>query len=288
MLAVLHVRRTFATSDAAAIAAIAWLGYENSCFEELFETNSASIYSTALDAFERLLSIASTEPLVLFVADSALRRELFNASPSFPGLTVVDAPRGRLSELARHASAALDRRSRAESAIPAPPCVPGLKVLPELQVATDASKAAHRRGVGLGCVSADGRSASKFCPRVSSILTGELLAIELAIKAFPRHPLHILTDSKGALACLTMSRSKLLDRYPGELLSVVGSITRLTERRDVRFSWVRGHSGNELNELADRLAVAARRHVDAGVDVHVREQITRNILGQLHAARAAA
>jgi hypothetical protein len=35
---------------------------------------------------------------------------------------------------------------------------------------------------------------------------------------------------------------------------------------DIRFEWVRGHDGHPLNEIADRLAVLARRNREMGVD----------------------
>jgi len=37
-------------------------------------------------------------------------------------------------------------------------------------------------------------------------------------------------------------------------------------RHNVRFQWVRGHNGHPLNELCDRLAVAASQQKDLGVD----------------------
>jgi len=36
-------------------------------------------------------------------------------------------------------------------------------------------------------------------------------------------------------------------------------VTLVRDRGDVTFRWVRGHSGDAMNDLADRLAVAARK-----------------------------
>jgi ribonuclease HI len=35
---------------------------------------------------------------------------------------------------------------------------------------------------------------------------------------------------------------------------------------DIRFEWVRGHDGHPFNEIADRLAVLARRNREMDVD----------------------
>ena len=35
---------------------------------------------------------------------------------------------------------------------------------------------------------------------------------------------------------------------------------------NISYEWVRGHNGHPLNELADRLAVLARRNREMGVD----------------------
>lgn len=47
------------------------------------------------------------------------------------------------------------------------------------------------------------------------------------------------------------------DRQPAINPDLWGELLELTEALDVEFRWVRGHSGNELNEVCDRLAVAA-------------------------------
>jgi ribonuclease HI len=39
-------------------------------------------------------------------------------------------------------------------------------------------------------------------------------------------------------------------------------IEAVTGRGDVAFQWVKGHSGHELNDLVDQLAVAASLAVD--------------------------
>ncbi len=41
-------------------------------------------------------------------------------------------------------------------------------------------------------------------------------------------------------------------------------IDLVTGRSDVQFEWVKGHSGDEMNDIADRLAVAAAEHQTSG------------------------
>ncbi|WP_020112213.1 ribonuclease H family protein [Rhodococcus sp. 114MFTsu3.1] len=288
MLAVLHIRRAeFGTGDDGEVA-LAWMGGEISPQSMVFESSTTvGMYAPALDAFEHLLAVLESSA-VLYISDSAFRREIQAASASFPGITVVDAACGRLVELVGIAVQALDDHTRFAHRRAWAAELARREALPELVVATDASKATGRSGVGVACVSAEGGFASKAYPDVDSVLAGELLAIALAIRTFPYRRLHILTDSKPALASLTKSRSRLLDTRRGDVVEIVDVVHRRAEGRDIRYSWVRGHSGHELNEIADRLAVAARRNHEAGVDPCVKEQINRNILGQLNISVLAA
>lgn len=86
----------------------------------------------------------------------------------------------------------------------------------------------------------------------------ELVAIQKAleaVKADKRHyPMIIYTDSKYAIGVLTgkMKASKNV-----ELIHEIRAI--LLKFPDVQFEWVKGHSGNKWNEVADRLALRASR-----------------------------
>jgi ribonuclease HI len=44
-------------------------------------------------------------------------------------------------------------------------------------------------------------------------------------------------------------------------------LLELLDGADVRFNWVKGHAGNELNERCDRLAVSAARQPEMIADV---------------------
>lgn len=286
MHAALHIRQTDFGVDGHIEVALAWsLDGRDSHSAVFTQVAGATKYAPAVDAFEHFLALAQASG-VLCIADSTFRREI--QALSLPDVTVVATPRGRLLDLIVTAMDALDEHRRFAHHRAWRKELARRAALPELVVATDASKATARRGVGVACVSADGGYASKSYPDVETVLAGELLGIALAIKTFPDRRLHILSDSRDALDCLAMTRAKLLDRHSCEVITLVDVVHKRAAKREVRYSWVRSHSGHELNEIADRLAVAARRNQDAGVRASVRDDINRNILGQMNlAARAA-
>ncbi|WP_186301174.1 RNase H family protein [Rhodococcus sp. WB9] len=108
-----------------------------------------------------------------------------------------------------------------------------------------------------------------------------MLAIALAITGFPDRKLHILTDSQRAIACLEMERPELITRCDGEVLAIVEDIRHRLRGREVRISWVKGHSGHPLNEIADRLAVSVRRSHEADVPESTQRAIADNIVESL-------
>jgi hypothetical protein len=285
MLAALHLRQTEFAPNAKFEVALAIRVDETDTRTEVFTGDVG--HAVALDAFERLVSSAQ-ESTMLYISDGSFRREIAAVVASFPGLVLADAPRGALRSVLDEAVRALDDHLRFAHRRALEAKAERLESLPELVVATDASKASRRRGVGVACVNAEGGMASAPYPDVESILAGELLAIALAIKKFPDRRLHILTDSKGALSCLRMPRATLLDRHSGEVVNAVNMVHQRSANRQIRYSWVRGHSGHELNEIADRLALAARRNYDARISTKVSKQIARNILDQFSFAAQAA
>lgn len=50
---------------------------------------------------------------------------------------------------------------------------------------------------------------------------------------------------------------------------------KLYRQHKVKFEWVKGHSGHEMNEKADRLAVAAAKSKDRKVDTGFEQQDTK-------------
>jgi ribonuclease HI len=98
----------------------------------------------------------------------------------------------------------------------------------------------------------------------------EVLAALEATRALTG-PLLVVSDSTYVVNCfrdrwwegwldrgwLTSARKPVANRDLWEPL-----ITAVLERGDIAFNWVKGHSGHEMNDFVDELAVAASR--DAG------------------------
>ena len=71
----------------------------------------------------------------------------------------------------------------------------------------------------------------------------------------------IYTDSQYVIGCATKGwkrkkNVRLWDKYD--------KIKKELDNKEiiVKFSWIHGHQGDEFNELADKLAVAASQEVD--------------------------
>jgi len=158
-------------------------------------------------------------------------------------------------------------------------------------VATDASlgtAGAHhgRRGrtTGVAWVRTDGLWGTATLETTSSA-AGELAAVCAAVAAHDGRPLHVLTDSLETLATVralvvgdapppAWSRATPVDRR------VLRAATDRLAGADVRITWVRGHAGHALNEVADRLAVCARRSAEARIDESVAESVLRGIVSE--------
>ncbi|MGV9736719.1 ribonuclease H family protein [Rhodococcus aetherivorans] len=280
MLAAIHIRQTVTAAGPLSCAALA-TDTGVALFTRAGGTAEAR-FAAGLDAFAELCGRAGNVTARLHLTDADLRRELRAVADSFPTVALVDVGYGPLGALARaaadaigeHVAAVLAAEEVAREAATNPPA--------EQTVATDASKGS-RRGVGLACVGGDGSYRQKVCPDTRSILAGELLAIELAVTTYRNRPLHILSDSRHALAGLrgeaplTTEASVIVDR-----------IRHRTRGLPIRYSWVRGHSGHPLNEVADRLAVAARRAHEAQLPSAARQTIAENIVASLSTPASAA
>jgi hypothetical protein len=292
MLAAIHIRQTHTPTECLTYAAVTWEkeGVSDTVLFSRPGSTSESRYAAGLDAFAHLVDATSQSgaSALVHITDAGLRREIAHAAASFPSILMIETVRGRLVPMVERASTAIsdhvatlrsdfEERKLAE-----------LETLPELVVATDASKSSRRRGVGIACVSIEGKFRQKMFPQARSVLAGELLAIALAISGFPDRKLHILTDSQRAIACLEMDRPELITHCDGEVLAIVEDIRHLLRGREVRISWVKGHSGHPLNEVADRLAVSVRRSHEANVPESTQRAIADNIVASLSAEQCAA
>lgn len=96
----------------------------------------------------------------------------------------------------------------------------------------------------------------------------ELLAVIEALKAL-KGPSRVVvwSDSQYVVHAVEKGWAKRWrangwrkgDRSPALNVDLWTELLALLERHDVRFRWTRGHSGDEENERADELAVAALR-----------------------------
>ena len=131
-----------------------------------------------------------------------------------------------------------------------------------LRIATDASRG-RRGAAGIAWVTSEGRHATRMVD-VSAVAEAEFLAIKSAIDdAVSREPgrkIVILSDSRKALGALT---GKWLPQWAtGKRLAQLNQTRDHIRDHDIQLRWVRGHAGDPLNELADRLAVHRRRCTD--------------------------
>jgi ribonuclease HI len=106
-----------------------------------------------------------------------------------------------------------------------------------------------------------------------SILESELRAIRLALGAAKnaytgvldgRCAVTVSSDSLMAVGMLNDSGFQCR-QSTSACRDEVQRIRTLVAFADVQFQWVKGHSDHQLNMLADRLAVMARRHKEAGL-----------------------
>ncbi|MCI9888139.1 hypothetical protein JT358_06650 [Micrococcales bacterium 31B] len=163
-----------------------------------------------------------------------------------------------------------------------------LRVRRPLRVATDASLQTGSHGVGIACVSENGRYRSSYLESANDILLGELHAIELALRTWENESaLVIQTDSFTSVSRIRQARTCGLAASRGwsaPVEAVVRDIVSLCEGRVVRIEWVRGHSGDPLNDTADRLAVARRRTQRSRLTMHEANRIYKGIIEDLRDA----
>lgn len=107
----------------------------------------------------------------------------------------------------------------------------------------------------------------------------ELFAVLALLRAVPReYELLVRTDSQFTINVMTKwmpgwkrNGWKKADGQPVANLNLIQDLDRAITGRRVRFEWVRGHSGDPMNEIADRICGAASDAIRRGRD----DQIAR-------------
>ena len=143
----------------------------------------------------------------------------------------------------------------------------------EIEVYTDGSCEGNgdedaKAGSGLWYGTDDPRNKSLKVPGDKTNQTAELYAVEAALDGAPPFaPLHVVTDSKHVIRGMTENLGKWEDNgwigiaHPQQIRRLVAKLR--ARSAPTTFRWVKGHSGNEGNEAADRLAKrgASRRRI---------------------------
>lgn len=134
-----------------------------------------------------------------------------------------------------------------------------VSAMPRLQVATDGS--ASNGCIGSAWVAADGRRGAsgraRRGHRRANAFRAEFEAVSAAVLAMhPNRRLELLVDATGVIDDLRRAVAGEPVRFGSKL---TGRAVAALAGRDVKVTWVQGHSGHVMNEAADRLAVHARR-----------------------------
>lgn len=241
-------------------------------------TDITAARAELIDAFLDLWNLhRGFEDLVLYVSDVTVRELLKEqaVNGNFEGLLVRDTVTGQKLQATWEACSVPHRRQilqlnpRFDATL--------IEPVPLVVVATDASKALYSNSVGLSAVSGCGRIKTK-ADKLSTVLDAELAAINLALKYFGQRALRIevLTDSQQAIQYIegnrhwySLTASNLDDTIYGLYAKGV----------KLNFTWVRGHNGHGLNEIADRAAKIAR-HCKR-IKVNPEPQLINNLRSEL-------
>ncbi|XBH22947.1 RNase H family protein [Jonesiaceae bacterium BS-20] len=133
-------------------------------------------------------------------------------------------------------------------------------------VATDASQRNGRKHAGFAWVRHDG---AFFTGMVEGMDIGdaELVAILAAVKAHrgAQCTLIVRSDSQYAIRLAQEAVQGHIAAPTRAGRSLQRSLMYMGDRPEVRFEWVKGHSGDVMNDTADRLAVMQRRNDEAGI-----------------------
>lgn len=142
-------------------------------------------------------------------------------------------------------------------------------------VATDGSAINNPNGpAGWAWFASEANWGAGAFPRASNQVA-ELFAVVAALRAIPReYAVHVRSDSQFTINVATKWMKgwkakgwRKADGAPPENLSLVKELDTALTGRKVTFEWVRGHSGDPMNEIADRLCGAASKAQQAGTPI---------------------
>ncbi len=114
-------------------------------------------------------------------------------------------------------------------------------------------------------VAPDGRPAGSGGELATTNQRMELRAVLEALTALPDRPIEVVSDSTYVVNCfrdrwyVSWRRNgwRNSKKEPVKNRDLWEPLVELVTSADVRLRWVKGHSGDPMNDLVDRLAVAA-------------------------------
>lgn len=186
-------------------------------------------------------------------------------SPITPGEQIESMPSGTGRRWA-HQRCSPDALFSAAAPVELPPSqsAPAAADTAALSVWTDGACSGNPGPGGWAWATRDGRQASGGAARTTNQRM-EIQAALAAVTALPG-PLVVVSDSTYVVNCFRDGwwRGWLARGWVNSAKKPVANrdlweplVTMVREREDVEFRWVKGHSGDEMNDLVDRLAVAA-------------------------------
>lgn len=254
-----------------------------------------NINNAALAALEEALKIATPENrLSLYVYNFTVRTCIASLGSSLPNITLACTSNEGDLEKARGLTTPPETPTQEQPARPATPIL----------ISTDASKRTRGRAVGLGWIinwgDSEGPELGSVAAKAPDILCAELMAIEQAARvALASHPtpdqvIRIECDSRDAITSLNRAPGLRPEKLTATQRTILSRIISITDGYAFEFTWVKGHAQNQMNIIADRLAVAARRNAELHIPPAARETIldgimeaAREVLANTHLKAAA-
>jgi len=151
-----------------------------------------------------------------------------------------------------------------------PPPVPQYK-----NVAVDGSWSRSNNKGGWSALREDGLWYIGSGSSVQNPTYTELAAIYLAVKKF-KGPLRILSDCQPAIHSVQQAQK---NNGTSEI-KLANAVAEAIAKRPIKLEWVPSHSGMALNEGANRLAIASRRGLSAGLLDQVKKVTCPNIVAE--------